>query len=154
MNKMNFDKNKFNSLVSTEKTNTIAKVKERVKNREMLRASHDIALKVLIRLDELDWKKTDLAEKLGVSKQQVSKITSGKENHTLETIVKLEKILDIPILATFYEKPSKESLHYKIKLQIEEFGIGEVFETDNYKVLSTSTRMKSISSQFIYQLRA
>ena len=38
---------KFTALVSSEKTNTIAKNRERIKNRAMLRESQNIALKVL-----------------------------------------------------------------------------------------------------------
>ena len=47
------NKEKFMQLVSNEKTNTLVKNKERVLNRQMLRESQQIALKVLNKLKEL-----------------------------------------------------------------------------------------------------
>lgn len=101
---MTTNKYKFLSLVSKESSTTIETLKENRKNRAMLRESKNIAIKVLMRLDELQWKQKDLAEKLGVSKQQVTKIVSGKENLTLETLVKLQDCLSIPLLASYSEK--------------------------------------------------
>jgi transcriptional regulator with XRE-family HTH domain len=98
------NKEKFKSLISNEKSNTVTRNKERIKNRARLRESQDIALKVLNKLDALGWSQRKLAEKLNVSPQQVSKILKGKENLTLETQVKLQQVLDIPILASYYEK--------------------------------------------------
>lgn len=95
---------KFNALVSKEKTTTVARSKERIKNRAMLRESQEIAMKVLEKLDELGWTQKRLAEELNVSPQQVTKLVSGKENLTLETQVKLQNALDIPILATYFTK--------------------------------------------------
>ncbi|HSD07645.1 helix-turn-helix transcriptional regulator [Flavobacterium sp.] len=100
---------KFTALVSSEKTNTIAKNRERIKNRAMLRESQNIALKVLDRLDELHWTQKKLAIELDVSPQQVSKIIKGQENLTLETQIKLQDILDIPILASYFEKNKGKS---------------------------------------------
>lgn len=67
-------------------------------NSEMLRKSAAIALKVLFRLDELHMSQKDLAEKMEVTPQYVSKIVRGSENLTLETICKLEKCLDITLI--------------------------------------------------------
>lgn len=107
------NKEKFQKLVSNQKTNIVAENKARIKNRARLRAAQDIALKVLNRLDELHWKQVDLAKQMNVTAQQVSKIVSGKGNLTLETIVKLEKILNISILQTSFES--------KQKVKVEEF---------------------------------
>lgn len=43
---------------------------------------------------------------MGVTPQQVSKIVSVKENLNLETQIKLQMLLDIPILASYYESVS------------------------------------------------
>ncbi len=94
---------KFNALVSTEKTTTVARNKIRIKNRARLRESQAIALKVLDKLDDLGWTQKKLAEELNVSPQQVNKIVRGKENMTLDTQIKLQEVLDIPILASYYE---------------------------------------------------
>ncbi len=101
------NKEKFMSLVSEKKTDTVAKNKERIRNRAMLRESQQIALKVLFKLDELGWSQVYLAEKLNVKPQQVNRMLRGKENLSLETQVKLQEVLDIPILASYYEKQLK-----------------------------------------------
>lgn len=102
------NKEKFMKLVSDEKTDTIARNRERIKNRAMLRESQKIALKVLLKLDELKMTQKDLATKMSVSPQQVNKIVSGKENLTIETQIQLQNILDIPVLASYYENKAKE----------------------------------------------
>ncbi len=98
------NKEKFLSLVSDKETPTAKKSRERIKNRAMLRESQRIAIKVLKKLDVLGWSQKLLAEKLGVSPQQVNKIVSGKENLTIETQIRLQEALDIPILASYYER--------------------------------------------------
>ncbi len=98
----------FLSLVSDEKTDTLERNKQRIKNRAMLRESQKIALKVLNKLDELGWTQKDLAAKMEVSPQQITKIVSGKENLTIETQIKLQTILDVPILASYYENKTSE----------------------------------------------
>jgi transcriptional regulator with XRE-family HTH domain len=115
------NKEKFLQLVSDEDNNTLKEIKERIKNRAMLRESQQIAIKVLMKLDELGWTQKDLAQKMEVSPQQITKIVSGKENLTIETQIKLQNILDIPIFATYYEKKEKVNVEYifKVKKQIE-----------------------------------
>jgi transcriptional regulator with XRE-family HTH domain len=56
-----------------------------------------------MKLDDLGWSQKDLAKSMEVTPQQITKIVSGKENLTIETQVKLQDILDIPILASYYE---------------------------------------------------
>ena len=97
------NKEKFLALVSAEDTDTLKRNNERVKNRAMLRESQRIAMKVLMKLDELGWSQKELAKRMEVSPQQITKIVSGKENLTIETQVKLQTILDIPVLASYYE---------------------------------------------------
>lgn len=101
---MKTTRERFLELVSKEPDDTAEKNRERIRNRAMYRASRDIAFKVLTRLDELGWTQKHLAEKMNVTPQYVNKIVRGKENFTLETLVKLQQILDIPILASYYEQ--------------------------------------------------
>lgn len=93
----------FLALVSEEDPLTMAHIEERVQNREVLHELHQIALKVLIKLDELGWSQNDLAKAMNVTPQQISKILSGKENLTIENQIKLQNALDVPILASYYE---------------------------------------------------
>lgn len=97
------NKEKFLALVSNEKTDTTERNRERVKNRAMLRESQQIAIKVLTKLDDLGWSQKRLAQEMDVSPQQISKIVSGKENLTIETQIRLQNILNIPVLASYYE---------------------------------------------------
>jgi len=97
------NKEKFLSLVSEQYSRTMERNRERIRNRAMLRESQQIALKVLMKLDELRWTQKDLAKSMAVTPQQITKIVSGKENLTIETQIKLQNILDIPVLASYYE---------------------------------------------------
>ena len=102
------NKDKFNQLVSGEDNRTLADVKKRIKNRAMLRESQQIAIKVLMKLDDFGWSQKDLAKAMEVTPQQITKIVSGKENLTIETQIKLQHILDIPVLASYYENKMTE----------------------------------------------
>lgn len=95
---------KLKALVSLEPSKTLEKNANRIKNRAMLRESQLIAIKILKKLDELSWSQRDLAKALEVSPQQITKVVSGKENLTIETQIKLQQTLDIPILASYYEQ--------------------------------------------------
>ncbi len=66
-------------------------------NRLWIRKSINVALKVLDVLEEKGMTQSQLAEKLGVSRQQVSKIVKGQENLTIETISKLEVALGVKL---------------------------------------------------------
>jgi DNA-binding Xre family transcriptional regulator len=73
-------------------------------NKEWLELSANIAIKILskLRANKAESKypnsQKELAELMGVSSQQVSKITKGSENLTLKTINKIEKTLHIQLL--------------------------------------------------------
>jgi transcriptional regulator with XRE-family HTH domain len=102
------NKEKFLALVSREDQNTLERNRERIQNRSMLRESQQIALKVLLKLDDLGWTQKDLAKAMEVSPQQITKIVSGKENLTIETQIKLQNLLDIPVLASYYENSAEK----------------------------------------------
>lgn len=108
------NKEKFLHLVSAEQTNTEEKNRLLIENRSMLRESQNIAKKILFKLDELDWTQKDLAVRMDVSPQQISKLLSGKENMSIKTLVKLQEILNIPVLASYYE--TKSAKHKKEKV--------------------------------------
>lgn len=62
--------------------------------------SSEIAKRIVAAINESDGElnQTRLAEKLGVERQQVSKIIKGQENLTLETIYKISKALNIQLI--------------------------------------------------------
>lgn len=129
------NKEKFLQLVSEEDTKTLAEVKKRIKNRAMLRESQQIALKVLIKLDELGWSQKDLAKKMEVSPQQITKIVSGKENLTIETQIKLQNILNIPVLASYYENKMTEIDKWilTIEKRVEKIAAQDIQISNNYQ---------------------
>lgn len=74
------------------------RVEYRKANKEWLKLSDQIALKVMAEMDKQGIKGTDLASRMGVSPQQVSKILQGRENLKLETIAKLNQALGVKII--------------------------------------------------------
>ena len=150
------NKEKFLQLVSGEDSKTITEVKHRIKNRAMLRESQHIAIKVLLKLDELGWAQKDLAKAMDVSPQQITKIVSGKENMTIETQIKLQNILDIPVLASYYENKKTELDEWilTIEKRIEKITAQDIHISSNYQVTKT-VRLKSYRySQKHYQPQA
>ena len=96
------NKEKFLSLVSPENKETKEAISYRNENREWLSESKRRAIKVLKALKEQNMSQKALAEQMGVSPQYVNKLVKGKENFTLETLVKLQNYLDISLLADSY----------------------------------------------------
>jgi ribosome-binding protein aMBF1 (putative translation factor) len=91
---------KLSELATGKPSEWLAEAKYRRDNREWLRRSAVIALKVLNALKEQGLTQKDLAERMDVSPQQINKIVRGQENLTLETIARLESILGIEIINT------------------------------------------------------
>ena len=69
-------------------------------NSRWLRYSQFIAVKAYGKMKELGLTQAQLAAQMGCSQQYVSKLLKGGENLTLETIAKLEDILDIELFPT------------------------------------------------------
>jgi plasmid maintenance system antidote protein VapI len=111
------NKKKFLALDSKQDSGTLARNRDRIRNRSMLRESQQIALKVLMKLDELGWSQKDLAKIMAVTPQQITKIVSGKENLTIETQIKLQNILDIPVLASYYENKMTEKDQWVVTIE-------------------------------------
>jgi len=67
-------------------------------NREWLRYSQFIAIRMWSRMDELHMTQASLAKKMECSQQYISKVLKGKENLSLETISKIEVALEIDLI--------------------------------------------------------
>ncbi|OFY87420.1 MAG: hypothetical protein A3F72_04260 [Bacteroidetes bacterium RIFCSPLOWO2_12_FULL_35_15] len=141
------NKEKFLALVAKETPNSLEKNKVRIKNRAMLRESQQIAIKVLKKLDDLGWSQKDLAKEMDVAPQQVTKIVSGKENLTIETQLKLQNILDIPVLASYYENKGNESGQWVLIIdkKVERFATATNLVMGGYK---SETISKKVERQF------
>jgi transcriptional regulator with XRE-family HTH domain len=114
---------KMAAITLSEPSGWLEDARWRKENRVWLRRSQSIALKILRTLREKKMSQKELAEIVGVSPQQVSKIVKGKENLTLETIARLEKalgivLMDVPQDSVAVASPSEyESLFTSPALQ-------------------------------------
>ena len=86
-------------------------------NREWLAISERLALKIRRILREERLSQYELAEKMGVSPAQITKILSGKENLGIKTISKIEQALGVNLI----EIPihgSRESFELSVQTSI------------------------------------
>ena len=114
----------FLKLVSKTKKSTIhEKMAWRRENKEWLRKSVKIALRVLDAMEEKQITQKDLADLLQVAPQRVYTILKGEENFTLDTIVKLEKALQIEIIEVMKTPVCGAIISENVSTEI------EIFET-------------------------
>lgn len=69
----------------------------RHENRGWLYYSQYIAMMMLDRMEALGLTQKSVAERMGCSQQYISRVLKGTENLSIETISKIEAVLDIPI---------------------------------------------------------
>lgn len=123
--------NKLKNIVS-EKSNWIDEAKQRQDNKTWLKHSQKIAVKVLKTLKEKGIKQKQLAEMMSVSPQQINKIVKGKENLTLDTISKIESVLEINLIfenkVTIKEVVRKE---YIAKQEFVYVPMGVIYKGEN-----------------------
>lgn len=141
------NQDKFKALVSEKNTNAITQTLQNKENRDYLRASQNIALKIMDRLDELSWTQRKLAAEMGMSPQQVNRILRGKINLTLMTIVRLERILKVSFLNSFDDDTSEDVISFS--LVKENFNIP--YKSKGGKVLADSNKKISLYKQFSSQ---
>jgi transcriptional regulator with XRE-family HTH domain len=88
----------LNKIAVNEQSPWLEKAKFRSENRAWLKLSSTIAVSMLFAMDELNLSQKDLADRMGISAQQVNKWVKGKENFTLETITRIESALNIKLI--------------------------------------------------------
>jgi ribosome-binding protein aMBF1 (putative translation factor) len=96
---MNSLKEKLFKQAAEQPSEWKAKAQYRLQNREWLKKSALIAVSVLDALKTQNLSQKDLAARMNVSPQQISKIVKGQESLTLETISNLETALGIAIIS-------------------------------------------------------
>lgn len=72
---------------------------KRAENKEWLKYSQFVAMKMLDKMEELGLTQKALSERMNCSQQYVSRILKGSENLSIETICKIESVLNIRIMA-------------------------------------------------------
>jgi len=89
---------KLDKIVSKEPSKWLEHAQYREDNAKWLRRSQYVALAILTALDEQGLSQKALADRMGVSAQQINKWCKGGENFTFETIAKLEDALNIELM--------------------------------------------------------
>ena len=83
---------------SDEKSTFMTEAKWRQENTSWLKWSRAISLTIVDYMQDNNLTQMDLAQKLGVSRQYVSKLLSGRVNFSIKTIAELEEKLGIQCL--------------------------------------------------------
>lgn len=83
---------------ATSSSNWQEEAARRAANIKSRKNSRLVALRILQVLKEQNISQAELAEKLSVSRQHISKIVKGEENFTFETIEKIENALGIELM--------------------------------------------------------
>jgi transcriptional regulator with XRE-family HTH domain len=89
---------KLEALVSKAPSKWIAESNKRFENKEGLRYSQQVAVRILRTLREKKISQKDLADLLKVTPQTVNKWVKGSENFGFFTIAKIEKALNIKLM--------------------------------------------------------
>jgi transcriptional regulator with XRE-family HTH domain len=79
----------------------------------------ELSLRIVMRLEELGWTKSKLAEELNVTKQYVSKLLRSRENLSITTIFKIQNVLGMKLIEIPKQNKNKERLQITIQLQPE-----------------------------------
>ena len=82
---------------SGERSTFVDDAKWRQENASWLRRSRRVAYAIMDYMQDNGLSRNDVAEKLGVSPQYVSKILSGKVNFSFKTISEIEECLGIEV---------------------------------------------------------
>tara|TARA_R110002124_G_scaffold188267_1_gene355427 strand:+ start:1660 stop:2124 length:465 start_codon:yes stop_codon:yes gene_type:complete len=89
---------RVNGLVGHEASGWKAKAEFRKANRNWLQRSAAISLKILSELQAKEITQAELARRMGITPQQITKFVKGQENLTLETISKIETALGVDLI--------------------------------------------------------
>jgi len=105
---------KLQKISSPNKSNWVEDTGKELAQNGVRRKARRIALRVLQILKEKNITQTELAQRMGVSRQQVTKIVKGQENITLETIDKIEQALDVTLITVNYQNETPYAGQYKL----------------------------------------
>lgn len=108
MNTLKMREKLFNQSITDDKW--LLEAKERQENEGWLSLSAAIALRILTHLKAHKITQKELSEQLGYSPQYMNKIIKGSENLTLDSIVKIEKVLGFPLIKVILDDKSADNL--------------------------------------------
>jgi transcriptional regulator with XRE-family HTH domain len=140
---------KLNQIIANEPSKWLEDADYRFENKAWLRKSQAIALKILRHIRANGISQKELAEKLNVAPQQVNKWLKGGENFTLETISRIELVLDIQLINVSNSlKKIENTISFKKEIPFE-LDIIPFSIIENYKATITNTRYNEVVSNVI-----
>jgi ribosome-binding protein aMBF1 (putative translation factor) len=89
---------KLESVTATDSGKWKERVARKANNPRALEKSRVIAINILSQLRKLGMSQKDLADKLQVTPQTVNSWVKGNSNFTIETIVRIEEILEVELI--------------------------------------------------------
>lgn len=96
-------KNKAIEFLEKHQSNTPSSFEEeahwRLENETWLRMSRSVSMAIIDYMQENNLSRRQLAEKLGVSQQYLSRMLSGTENFSLKSLAKIESAFGISLFA-------------------------------------------------------
>ncbi len=139
----NYNKDKFTQSISNNPTSNWANAHQKRKaDRSWKKNSAKIALNVLTLLDQKGWSQARLAQEMGISAAQVSKIVKGQINFTLESISKLERALGTKLINIDLIDPERDQRNHAQLIEwLEKSKLIRSPRTSN-KVLATNVSIK------------
>lgn len=90
---------KLKNISSSNKSTWVEDTGKELANSGAGLKARKVALRILHLLKEKNITQTELAQRMGVSRQQVTKIVKGQENITFDTIDKVECALNTTLIA-------------------------------------------------------
>jgi transcriptional regulator with XRE-family HTH domain len=140
---------KLNQIIANEPSKWLEEANYRFENKAWLRKSQAIALKILRHIRANGISQKELAEKLNVAPQQVNRWVKGSENFTLETISRIENVLDIQLINVSDSlKKTENTISFKNEIPFE-LDIIPFSIIENYKATITKTRYNEVASNVI-----
>lgn len=107
---MGFNLDKLTKIAKPRSEEELEQARIRKENKEWIRISQDIALNIHFYLKQLNISQKELAHRMGVTPPYIGKLLKGKENMTIETICKLQTILNKELIAVLTPKELKQTV--------------------------------------------
>ncbi len=113
--------------------------------------SFDISIQIFNRMKELELTKKEFAEKLGVSKAYITQLLRGKNNITLETLVKASDALGLSVVISL--QPSERTVTETVCLDVDRMATTTFQDFLVPQVHATEVRANATKTTFVRELK-
>lgn len=107
---MGFNLDELTKIAKPRSEEELEQARIRKENKEWIRISQDIALNIHFYLKQLNISQKELAFRMGVTPPYIAKLLKGKENMTIETICKLQTILNKELISVLTPNELKQTV--------------------------------------------